>query len=41
MSIHKRTDRGGTNWRVHYRVGGRQRTRTFDRKADAVQFEAR
>jgi integrase len=40
MSIHKRTDRGGTNWRVHYRVGGRQRTRTFDRKADAVQFDA-
>ena len=40
MSIHKRTDRGGTNWRVHYRIGGRQRTRTFDRKADAVQFDA-
>ena len=40
MSVHKRTDRRGTKWRVHYRVAGKQRTRTFDRKTDAVQFDA-
>lgn len=36
MSIHKK----GTKWRVHWRAAGRQRTRTFDRKGDAITFEA-
>jgi integrase len=34
---------GGAGWRVRWREGGRgshQRSRTFDRKADAVTFEA-
>lgn len=36
MSIH----REGGRWRVKYRVGGRQRSRTFDRKGDANAFDA-
>jgi integrase len=39
MSIHKRADRGG-KWQVKYRVGGRLRSRTFDRKQDAVVFDS-
>lgn len=35
MSVHKR----GTSWQVKYRSDGRQRARTFDRKADAVTFD--
>ncbi len=36
MSIHKE----GKKWRVKYRLAGKQRSRTFDRKGDAVTFEA-
>ena len=36
MSVHKQAG----NWRVKYRVNDRQRSRTFDRKADAVTFDA-
>ncbi|HTZ86297.1 MAG TPA: hypothetical protein VMB05_06490 [Solirubrobacteraceae bacterium] len=38
MSIHKRSDRGG-RYAVRWREGGRQRTRLFDKKGDAVAFE--
>jgi integrase len=37
MSVHKRTT--GT-WEVKYRVGGRQRSRSFARKGDAHRFDA-
>jgi integrase len=36
MSIHR--ERG--KWRVKYRLAGKQRSRTFDRKSDARTFEA-
>ena len=36
MSIH----REGEKWRVKYRIAGRQRSRTFDRKGDARAFDA-
>jgi integrase len=36
VSIHKQ----GSNWRVKYRLGGRQRSKTFTRKSDAITFEA-
>ena len=35
MSVHKR----GTSWQVKYRSDGRQRSRTFDRKTDALTFD--
>ena len=37
MSIHKKEN---GKWRVFYRVGGRQRTRTFTRKGHAITFDA-
>jgi integrase len=37
MSIHKRPN--GT-WKVSYRIAGKQRSRTFDRKSDATTFDA-
>lgn len=39
MSIHKRPDRGG-KWQVKYKIAGRQRSRMFDRKQDAITFDA-
>jgi integrase len=36
MSIHREAKK----WRVKYRLAGKQRSRTFDRKADAVTFDA-
>jgi integrase len=36
MSVHKEHGK----WRVKYRTGGNQRSRTFDRKRDAVTFDA-
>jgi hypothetical protein len=36
MSIHR--DRNG--WRVFWRVSGKQRTRSFAKKADAITFDA-
>jgi integrase len=36
MSVHKQSGK----WRTKYRAGGRQRSRTFDRKRDAVAFDA-
>ena len=40
MSIERITRKRGTGWRVRWREGNRNRARTFDRKADAVAFEA-
>jgi integrase len=37
MSIHKRKDRAG--YQVHWREGGRQRTRSFRREGDAKAFD--
>jgi hypothetical protein len=37
MSIHKRAT--GT-WQVKWRTGGRQRSRSFDRRGNAVHFDA-
>jgi integrase len=37
MSVHRR-DNG--RWEVKYRIAGRQRSRTFDRKGDADRFDA-
>jgi integrase/recombinase XerC len=37
MSVHKQPN---GKWRVMYRVNGRQRSRTFDRKGDATTFDA-
>ena len=36
MSVHKEAKK----WRVKYRLAGKQRSRTFDRKGDAVTFDA-
>jgi integrase len=36
MSVHRQNGK----WRVKYRVGGRQRSRTFTRKGDADRFDA-
>jgi integrase len=36
MSVHKE----GNRWRVKYRLGGKQHSRTFDRKANATLFDA-
>jgi integrase len=36
MSVHKQGDK----WRVKYRVNGRQRSRTYDRKGDAIRVDA-
>jgi integrase len=36
MSIHKE----GRKWRVKWKIAGRQRSRTFDKKADAITFDA-
>ena len=36
MSVHKQSGK----WRVKWRVGGTQRSRTFDRKGDATTFDA-
>jgi integrase len=36
MSVH----REGSKWRVKYRIAGKQRSRTFDRKSDAKTFDA-
>jgi hypothetical protein len=36
MSIHPE----GKKWRVKYRIAGKQRSRTFDRKGDARTFDA-
>jgi integrase len=40
VSIERITRKRGTGWRVRWRDGSRNRARTFDRKADAVAFEA-
>ena len=36
MSVHKE----GTKWRVKYKIAGRQRSRSFDRKRDADTFDS-
>jgi len=36
MSVHRK----GSKWSVRYREGGRNRSRTFDRRRDAERFEA-
>ena len=40
MSIERIPRKRGTGWRVRWRDGTRNRARTFDRKADAVAYEA-
>jgi len=40
VSIERISRKRGTGWRVRWRDGARNRARTFDRKADAVAFEA-
>jgi integrase len=40
LSIERISRKRGTGWRVRWRDGARNRARTFDRKADAVAFEA-
>ena len=40
MSVERINRKRGTGWRVRWRDGTRNRARTFDRKADAVAFEA-
>ena len=40
MSIERISRKRGTGWRVRWRDGSRNRARTFDRKTDAVAFEA-
>jgi len=40
VSIERILRKRGTGWRVRWREGNRNRARTFDRKADAVAFEA-
>jgi hypothetical protein len=39
MGIQKRTlSDGSTRWKIRWRQGGRYRSRSFDRKGDAVNF---
>jgi integrase len=40
VSIERISRKRGTGWRVRWRDGARNRARMFDRKADAVAFEA-
>ena len=40
MSIERIERKRGAGWRVRWREAGRNRARVFDRKADAVAFEA-
>jgi hypothetical protein len=40
VSIERIGRKRGTGWRVRWRDGARNRARTFDRKADALAFEA-
>ena len=40
MSIERIPRKRGAGWRVRWRDGDRNRARTFDRKADALAFEA-
>ena len=40
MSVERISRKRGIGWRVRWRDGTRNRARTFDRKADAVAFEA-
>jgi integrase len=40
VSIERISRKRGTGWRVRWRDGSRNRARIFDRKADAVAFEA-
>ncbi len=40
MSIERVPRKRGTGWRVRWRDGARNRARTFDRKSDAVAYEA-
>jgi integrase len=40
VSIERTSRKRGTGWRVRWRDGSRNRARTFDRKADALAFEA-
>jgi len=40
VSIERIARKRGAGWRVRWREGGRNRARTFDRKADAAAFEA-
>jgi integrase len=40
VSVERLTRKHGVAWRVRWREGDRNRARTFDRKADAVAFEA-
>ena len=37
-SIHKRQVKTGVRYDVRYRVNGRQREKSFKKKADAVKF---
>ena len=41
MSVHEVQRKTGRAWKVSYRTGGRQRTKTFGRKKDATEFDAR
>src|SRR4249919_3072944 len=41
MSIERRQRKKGTVWRVQWREGNRNRSRTFDLKRDAAAFEAK
>ena len=36
MSVHKQNGK----WRVKWKLNGRQRSKTFDRKGDADRFDA-
>jgi integrase len=40
VSIERVSRKRGTGWRVRWRDGARNRARTFDRKADAMAYEA-
>ena len=41
MSVHAVQRRGGRSWKVCWREGGHQRSKTFRRKSDAQEFDAR